>query len=90
MLTQLHALAHNVLVWAQRWLRQNQPKLKPIGFVRLMRDVFTTNGQLCFDALGQLIEIRLNSADTLVRPWRIQGLSALLQSEHVAVNWGKT
>jgi hypothetical protein len=40
-------------------------------------------------ALGQLIEIRLNSADTLVRPW-IQGLSALHQSEHVAVNWGKT
>ena len=89
MLTQLNALAHNVLVWAQRWLTQDQPKLKQVGFVRLIRDVFTTTGQLCFDALGQLIEIRLNSADTLVRPW-IQGLSALLQSEHVAINWGKT
>jgi hypothetical protein len=35
MLTQLHALAHSVLVWAQCWLRQNQPKLKQIGFVRI-------------------------------------------------------
>ena len=89
MLTQLNALAHNVLVWAQRWWTQAQPKLKKVGFVRLMRDVFTTTGQLCFDALGRLLEIRLNPADTLVRPW-IQGLSALLQSEHVAVNLGKT
>ncbi len=89
MLTQLNALAHNVLVWAQRWLTQDQPKLKKVGFVRLMRDVFTTTGQLCFDAFGQLVEIRLNPADTLVRPW-IQGLSALLQIEQIAVNLGKT
>lgn len=89
LLTQLNALAHNILVWAQRWLTQDQLELEQVGFVRLMRDVFTTLGKLCFDATGRLIEIRLNSADSLVRPW-VQSLSALLTEEHVAVNLGKT
>ena len=89
MLTQLNALAHNVLVWAKRWLTQQTPALKPIGFVRLMRDVFTTTGQLYFDAQGRLIEIRLKAADTLVRPW-VHGLAQLLKLQHVAVNLGKT
>ena len=89
MLVQLEVLAHNVLVWAQQWLTAEKPELKQIGFVRLMRDVFTTTGELVFDQLGQLVEIQLNAADTLVRPW-IQDLSALLSSEHIAVNLGKT
>ena len=89
MLTQLEALAHNVFVWAHQWLTEAQPNLKPIGFVRLMRDVFTTSGKLVFDAQGYLVEILLNAADSLVRPW-IQGLANLLSSEHVAVNLGKT
>ena len=89
MLVQLEVLAHNVLVWAQQWLTVEKPELKRIGFVRLMRDVFTTTGQLFFNHLGQLVEIQLNAADTLVKPW-IQGLSSLLSSEHVAVNLGNT
>lgn len=89
MLTQLNALAHNVLVWAQRWLTPETPALKRVGFVRLMRDVFTTMGQLCFNAQGRLIEIRLNDADTLVRPW-VSGLAQLLKLQHIAVNLGQT
>lgn len=89
MVTQLNALAHNVLVWVQRWLTQEQQSLPKIGFVRLLRDVLTTTGELYFDAVGNLIEVRLNPADTLVRPW-IYSLSALLQLEQVAVNLGKT
>ena len=89
MLTQLNALAHNILVWAKGWLSEDNPETKPIGFVRLMRDVFTTTGQLFFNPAGRLTEIRLNDADSLVRPW-IHGLSSLLESEHIAVNLGKT
>lgn len=89
MLTQLNALAHNVLVWAKRWLTADTPALKPIGFVRLIRDVFTTTGQLLFNPQGQLIEIRLNAADSLVRPW-VHRLSLLLKSQYIAVNLGKT
>lgn len=54
-----------------------------------MRDVFTTTGRLLFDAAGRLIEIRLNDADTLVRPW-LHGLSKLLEPEHVAVSLAQT
>ncbi len=89
MLTQLNALAHNVLVWAKRWLTTETPALKQIGFVRLMRDVFTTTGRLLFDAAGRLIEIRLNAADARARPW-LHGLYKLLEPEHVAVNLAQT
>ena len=88
-LTQLEALAHNVLVWAHQWLTEAQPTLKHIGFVRLMRDVLTTSGKLVFDSQGRLVEIILNPYDSLVRPW-IQALVALLTSEHIDVNLGKT
>ena len=88
MLTQLNALAHNVLVWAKRWLTTETPALKQIGFVRLIRDVFTTTGRLLFDESGKLIEIRLNEADTLVKPW-LHGLAKLLEPEHVDVNLAK-
>jgi hypothetical protein len=54
-----------------------------------MRDVFTTSGKLVFDSQGYLVEILLNAADSLVRPW-IRGLENMLSSEHVAVNLGKT
>lgn len=89
MLTQLNALAHNVLVWAKRWLTTENDAVKPIGFVRLMRDVLTATGELFFDSAGQLCEIRLNEADTLIKPW-VHSLSQLLKSQHVAVNLGKT
>ncbi|MEO1391125.1 MAG: hypothetical protein AAFV85_27650 [Cyanobacteria bacterium J06634_6] len=89
MLTQLNALTHNVLVWAKRWLMAVSPAPKPLGFVRLIRDVFTTTGQLYFNTQGRLTEIRLNEADSLVRPW-LHGLVQLLKLQHVVVNLGKT
>ncbi len=88
-LTQLEVLAHNVLVWAHQWLTAAKPNLKHIGFVRLMRDVFTTAGKLVFNEHGHLVEILLTAEDSLVKPW-IQGLADLLSSDHVAVNLGKT
>lgn len=88
MIAQLNALAHNVLVWAQHWLTQDEPRPQSLGFVRLMRDVFTTTGQLVFDSSGRLIQIRLNSADTLVKHW-IEPLKRLLFSENIDVYWGK-
>lgn len=76
-------------MWAHQWLTAAKPNLKHIGFVRLMRDVFTTTGKLVFNEQGCLVEILLNAEDSLVKPW-IQGLADLLSSEHVDVNLGKT
>ncbi|MEM9451719.1 MAG: hypothetical protein AAGA75_24750 [Cyanobacteria bacterium P01_E01_bin.6] len=89
MLTQLNALAHNGLTWVTCWLSQDKPELKSVGSLRLRRDVFTTTGQLFFDATGRWVEIRPNAADTVVRPW-IYGLEQLLKWLHVTVNLAKT
>jgi hypothetical protein len=43
-LTQLNALAHNVLVWAKGWLAAAAPCLKHYGIPRLLRDVFSIPG----------------------------------------------
>jgi hypothetical protein len=89
MLTQLNALAHNILVWAKHWLCQGTTSPKPLGLMRFIRDVCTTVGQLFFDRNGRLIEIRLNGADTVVKPW-LEGLSLLLKPLLIVVNLDKT
>ena len=89
MLVQLGVLAHNVTLWAKQWLLPLAPKLRPLGVLRLLRDVFTTSGQLVFDPLGELVEIRLNPVDSWAK-LLAESLAALLKPDHVAVNLDKT
>ncbi|MGA7953679.1 MAG: hypothetical protein WCA07_09175 [Gloeobacterales cyanobacterium] len=89
MLVQLGALAHNVTLWAKGWLVPSTPKLRPLGVLRLVRDVFTTSGLLVFNAVGKLVEILLNPSDTWARRLT-ESLAALLIPDHVAVNLDKT
>ena len=46
MLTQLNALAHNLLTWFQLWLAQRHAAVAKLGLVRLLRDVLTINGSV--------------------------------------------
>jgi hypothetical protein len=55
MLTQLNALAHNLLIWGRDWLAQRCQSVAKLGLLRLVRDV------LCFKGVVFL---------TLIRPWR--------------------
>ncbi|MCL4298472.1 MAG: transposase [Anaerolineae bacterium] len=55
MLTQLNALAHNLLIWGRDWLAQRCQSVAKLGLLRLVRDV------LCFNGVVFL---------TLTRPWR--------------------
>ena len=83
----LGTLAHNVIVWARRWLAS--PILHHYGTVRMVRDVFHISGFLLTDACGQVTQIVLNQsaplASALVHPLR-----NLLACAHVAVNLGQT
>src|SRR5713226_5684131 len=83
----LGALAHNVIVWARRWLAS--PALQQYGMLRMVRDVFHISGFLLTDACGQVVQVVLNQAAplalTLVHPLR-----KLLLCAHVAVNLGQT
>ena len=46
----LNSLAHNVLVWVQRWSAEQVPKLASFGTLRLVRDVLSVSGKVEFDS----------------------------------------
>jgi hypothetical protein len=83
----LGSLAHNVIVWARRWLAS--PTLRHYGMLRMVRDVFHISGFLLTDALGQVTQIVLNQAAPLA-PALVYPLHRLLAGAHVAVNLGQT
>ncbi len=87
----LGTLAHNVVIWARRWLTQAAApsKLRRYGILRMVRDVFHISGFLLLDALGQIVQIVLNQAAPLA-PILVDSLRVLLAPTHVAVNSGET
>src|SRR6266702_3767937 len=87
MLMLLGSLAHNVVVWARRWLAV--PKLQHYGMLRMVRDVFHISGFLVFDALGHVVQIILNQAARLARSL-VDSLRKLLAPLCIAVNLDKT
>lgn len=89
MLTQLHALAHNTMVWVRQWLTPDVPTLRRWGIMRLVRDVLHVNGRLTFAHGHGVSHIMLNAADP--RATRlVTALCAWLESDHLAVTLGKT
>jgi hypothetical protein len=87
MLVLLGSLAHNVVVWARRWL--SCPQIQHYGILRMVRDVFHVSGLLRFDAFGSVVEIVLNQEACLARSF-IRPLQALLAPLQVVVNLGET
>jgi hypothetical protein len=83
----LGSLAHNVIIWARRWLAS--PTLQHYGMLRMVRDVFHISGFLLTDALGQVVQVVLNQTAPLA-PVLVDPLCALLARTHVAVNLGQT
>jgi len=87
MLLLLGALAHNVILWARRWLAA--VPLQQYGILRMVRDVLHISGFLVLDAGGQIIQLVLNQAAPLA-PVLVQPLRGLLAPTHIAVNLGQT
>ena len=88
-LGQLGRLAHNLVVWARRWMALEAPTIRKLGVKRLVRDVFHVNGVVERDAQGCIRRIVLNQAHCYAR--RVIGaLQALIGAEHVAVCLGET
>jgi hypothetical protein len=85
----LGALAHNVIVWARRWLAPHEPKVRRYGTKRMVRDLFHLSGFLVHNARGRLVEVVLNQRAPLVRGIA-RSLDVLLRPSRVAVNWGQT
>src|SRR6266704_80634 len=87
MVMQLGSLAHNVIIWARRWMAS--PALRQYGILRMVRDVFHISGFLVTVALGQVVQLVLNQAAPLA-PALVDPLCVLLARTHVAVNLGQT
>ncbi len=85
----LGALAHNVLVWAKRWLHGQLPGIARYGIKRLVRDIFGIGGQVALDAQGHVTAIVLNQANRTAR-WLLTALQALVSSTDVTVTLGET
>ena len=89
MVVLLGALAHNVIVWAKRWLQERAPKLKKYGVPRMVRDVLQVGGQVELEGKDTVKRIVLNDASAIARHCA-KSLRALLKQEHVRVILGKT
>jgi Transposase DDE domain len=85
----LGSLAHNVLVWAKRWLHPHLPGITRFGVKRLVRDVFGVGGGVELDADGHVTRIVLNQANRTGR-WLLTALQALVSSADVTVTLGET
>jgi hypothetical protein len=83
----LGTLAHNVIVWARRWLAS--PSLHHDGTLRMVRDVFHISGFLLTDACGQVAQIVLNQSAPLALAL-VHPLRNLLACTQVAVTLGQT
>jgi hypothetical protein len=87
MLVLLGSLAHNVVVWARRWLALAEGP--HCGILRMVRDVFHISGFLRFDPCSHVREIVLNQharrAHLLIRP-----LQELLAPSQIVVTLGET
>lgn len=88
MLSMLGSLAHNLIVWARRWLQSKQPKVRHYGILRMVRDVLQISGRLVVDEMGHLVAIILNQAAPLA-VGLVAALAQLLAPAHIAVNLGE-
>ena len=89
----LGTLAHNLLMWARRWLAQASPaqasRLQRYGIKRLVRDLACISGSLTFDGHERLHVVALNSASSLAKLMLVP-LRHLLAPFSIAVILDKT
>ncbi|MCA1636661.1 MAG: transposase [Acidobacteria bacterium] len=89
MIVLLNSLAHNVLVWARRWMSKEQPKLKRYGIMRLVRDVFGVSGFLETTEDGRIKRLILNESSQIARSLHL-AFQALLSLQEITVELGST
>jgi hypothetical protein len=88
MMVQLNALAHNLIVWSRCWLAQRGAKLKHLGILRMVRDVFHLAGLVDFHHDCSIKRIILQQTDPFAS-CVCSGLRPLLVPLHVDVILGE-
>jgi hypothetical protein len=85
----LSSLAHNVVVWTQRWLGASASLLRPYGLMRMVRDVFQVSGFLIIDRSCRIRQIALNQ-DAPLAPILLSPLRTLLAPVQVSIHLAQT
>jgi hypothetical protein len=85
----LGSLAHNVLIWARRWLSTEAPGFARFGILRLVRDLLQISGFSEADPNGSITQIVLNRA-ALYADELAKAFEALLKSQRVTIRLGVT
>lgn len=88
-LTQLNALAYNLLVWFRSWMAQGWQAVRRLGLLRIIRDVLRINSFVYFDMKRGITQIVLNQLDPYAQSLGL-ALQTLLASTHIVVILGKT
>jgi hypothetical protein len=89
MLVQLGALAHNVLVWARRWMQPAVAAVRRYGIQRLVRDVFGIAGMVETSGTELGYRIVLNRADRLAHRL-LAAFRCLVGTHHTVLISGET
>lgn len=89
MVMMLGTLAHNLVVWAKRWLVAGAPKIKKYGVKRMVRDVFGVSGFVEINEQNEIKRVVMNKAAPFARQCA-KCLHYLLKREHVSVILGET
>ncbi len=84
MMVQLNALAHNLIVWSRHWLAPHCDRVKSLGILRMLRDVFHLAGLVRFDKGGRIKCIVLQQTDPFASSLH-RGLQSLLAPLQVDV-----
>lgn len=84
----LGSLAHNVLVWAKRWLKPTMPCLASYGALRLVRDVLGISGLIELDGTGAVISIVLNRGAPRIINLAV-AFRSLLSRQYIALRVAK-
>lgn len=69
MLTQLNALAHNVLIWFQQALAQRWSAITQFGLLRLIRDIVHLNGRVFLTTTSPFLLSCLTLSIPSPNPW---------------------
>jgi hypothetical protein len=89
MVALLGTLAHNVVVWAKRWLAGAAPRLRRYGVQRIVRDILVVSGFVELGRGGTIKRVIFNSRSALGRACA-NAFRVLLEAEHVRITLGET
>jgi hypothetical protein len=84
--TSLNAVAHNVLMWARRWLSRTVLELARFGLLPWVRDLLRISGAVDVAEGGEVLAVRLNAQAPKARLLA----AAFDDSKSDLVRWAKT